>query len=161
MHGSNLGARSSEDELEPACSRKERVTLCTWMNDYIATEGLVTWTRGLGWGEEEVIDYNIFAHRMGSNGPWRSEVSILKAYTSDIAIFKALMIAEEMMDRAAVHKEDLSPDELRPEGFISLDEDLDDVTVEAAAEDGVAVEATKDGDTESFGVMEEDGDNDL
>jgi hypothetical protein len=150
-----------EDVVEPAWSRKAHVTLRTWMNDYIATEGLVTWTRRLNWSEDEVIDYNIFVRSMGSNGHWCSEVSILKAYASDIAIFKALIIAEEVTDRVPVHKEDLSPDELRPEGFSSLDQDLDNVTVEAAAEDVVAVEATKVRDAESFGDMGGDGTNDL
>jgi hypothetical protein len=43
----------------------------------------------LAWTEEEVIDYNIFARRMGCNGPWRSEDGIIKAYAGDIAIFRA------------------------------------------------------------------------
>lgn len=153
--------KGRDDEDESAWSRQERVTLRTWLNGFIHAEGLLAWATRLNWSEEDVLGYNNFARQMGSGGPWRSEISILKAYSSDAVIFKALLMAHQVQDRVVDGGECLSQDELKPKGFIPLHGDLDDEPVEAAAEDGVVMENTDREEVERENVIDELDDHDF
>jgi hypothetical protein len=133
-------------------TRKERLCLRGWVNEYIRKEGLLAWVNVFEW-DREVIGFNLFLRKAGCAGPGRTEVDILRMFGRDEVIFRCFHAAMGVSTRVE-NGEELTQDELHPVGYIPIREGLEAALVETTAEDHVSLEDTRGGEVDEEDEIE-------
>ena len=142
-----------EEVSDVPWTKRERICLRLWMNEYIRKEGLVTWASLFEW-DNEVFGFNLFLRKCGCKAPGRMLPDILRMFGRDDVIRRRFQDAQaiELRFRQGM---DFTHKQLHPKSWIPIHEALDDVQVEMATEDAVSVKETKVAEGEHNEVLEE------
>ncbi|KAH7093209.1 hypothetical protein FB567DRAFT_514894 [Paraphoma chrysanthemicola] len=84
-----------EEAPEVPWTERERVILRGLVNDYVEENGLISFANDLNW-KDEVLGFNKASKVAGSDGPWRSEASILAQFGLDSEILKVFEHAQDL-----------------------------------------------------------------
>ncbi|KAH5581565.1 hypothetical protein HBI24_129900 [Parastagonospora nodorum] len=121
-------------------SKRERLCLRLWTNEYIRKEGLVAWASLFEW-DDEVFGLNLFLRKCGCDGPGRVLADILKMFGRDDVIRRRFEDAQAVELRVRQGRK-FTRKELHPKRWIPIHEALDDEKIEMTAEDSVRMKDT-------------------
>jgi hypothetical protein len=121
-------------------SKRERLCLRLWTNEYIRKEGLVAWASIFEW-DDEVFGFNLFLRKCGCNRPGRVLADILKMFGRDEVIRRRFEDAQAVELRVRQGRK-FAWKQLHPKSWIPIHEALDDEKVEMTTEDSVRMKNT-------------------